>query len=115
MKSEWELSSHQDDVVIKKWKLQQAHLKVYDCKTYYMITDTLKKINCFDWLKFRVWIDFLVRYDLINVYQIWNSVFNKVIQTRDVIFDKLMIFDNNIKAARLELKKTQIAQNMSLD
>jgi len=26
-----------------------------------------------------------------------------------------MIFDDNIKAARLELKKTQTAQNMNLD
>jgi len=38
-----------------------------------------------------------------------------MIQTRNVIFDEKMIFNEDIEAARLELKKTQIAQNMSLD
>jgi len=32
-----------------------------------------------------------------------------------VIFDKKIIFDKDIEAAKLELKKTQTAQNMSLD
>ncbi len=74
-----------------------------------MITDILKKINHLDWLKFKTWIDFLVNYNLINIYWIWNSVFNKVIQIRDVIFDKEKIFNKDIEAARLELKKIQIA------
>jgi len=38
-----------------------------------------------------------------------------MIQTRDIIFDKKTIFDENIEAAKLKLKKTQITQNMSLD
>ena len=80
-----------------------------------MITDILKKINHLDQLKSKTWIDFLVSYNLTNVYQIWNSVFNKVIWTRDIIFNKEKIFDRDIKATRLELKKIQIAQNMSLD
>ena len=50
-----------------------------------------------------------------NVYQIWNPVFNKMIQTRNIIFNEKTVFDDNIETARLELKKTQIAQNMSLD
>ena len=73
-----------------------------------MTTDILKKINCLNQLKFKAWIDFLMSYDLINVYQIWNSIFNKVIQTRNIIFDKKMIFNNDIEAARLEFKKIQI-------
>ncbi len=80
-----------------------------------MITDALKKINYLNYLKSRIWINYLVSYDLINVYQIWNSVFNKIIQTRNIIFDEKMFFDENIKAARLEFKKTQTAQNMSLN
>jgi len=80
-----------------------------------MITDILKKINHLDWLKFKTWIDFLVNYNLINIYWIWNSVFNKVIQIRDVIFDKEKIFNKDIEVARLEFKKTQITQNISLD
>ena len=38
-----------------------------------------------------------------------------MIWTRDIIFDKKTIFDENIEAAKLKLKKTQITQNMSLD
>jgi len=38
-----------------------------------------------------------------------------MIQTRDVIFDKKLVFDEDIEAAKLELKKTQITQNISLD
>ena len=38
-----------------------------------------------------------------------------MIQTRNIIFNEIKIFDDDIEAARLELKKTQIAQNMSLD
>ena len=107
--------AHQDDVVIEEWKSQQAHLKVYDCKTYYMITDTLKKINHLNQLKSRVWINFLVSYNSTNIYQIWNLIFNKVIWTRDIIFDEKTVFDDDIEAARLELKKIQIVQNMNLD
>src|SRR5436190_24332033 len=38
-----------------------------------------------------------------------------MIQTRNVIFNEKKIFDDNIEAAKLEFKKTQTAQNMSLD
>ena len=99
--------THWDDIVIKKWKLQQAHLKIYDCKIYYMTIETLKKINCLDWLKSRTWIDFLVSYNLINVYQIWNSVFNKMIWIKNVIFNKKTGFNNDIEAVRLKFKKIQ--------
>ena len=74
-----------------------------------MIIDALKKINHLNQLKSKIWIDFLINYNSINVYQIWNSVFNKIIQIRNVIFDKEKIFDRNIKAAKLEFKKIQIA------
>ena len=80
-----------------------------------MTTETLKKINCLNWLKSRTWVDFLVSYDSTNVYWIWNPVFNRVIWTRDINFDEITIFNDDIEAVRLELKKTQIAQNMSLD
>ena len=43
---------------------------------------------------------------IINIYQIWNSVFNKIIWTRNIIFNKLIIFNNNIKTVKLEFKKT---------
>ena len=34
---------------------------------------------------------------------------------RDVIFNEKLVFDEDIEAAKLELKKAQITQNMSLD
>ena len=80
-----------------------------------MITEILTKIKHLDWLKSKTWIDYLVSYDLTNVYQIWNSIVNRVIWIRDIIFDETKIFDNDIKAVRLELKQTQTAQNMNLE
>ena len=72
-----------------------------------MITDILKKINHLDQLKFRAWIDFLINYDSINIYQIWNSVFNKMIWIKNVIFNKKTVFNNDIEAVRLKFKKIQ--------
>ena len=107
--------AHRDGVVIHEQKPQQAHLKIYGSKAYYMNTDALKKANRLNRLKSRAWIGYLVGYDSTNVYRIWNPVFNKVTRTRDVIFDERSVFDGDIEAAKLELKKAQTAQNMSLD
>src|SRR5205809_4236756 len=38
-----------------------------------------------------------------------------MIQTRNIIFNEKTVFNDNIEAARLELKKIQTAQNMSFD
>ena len=38
-----------------------------------------------------------------------------MIQTRNIIFDETKIFDNNVEAVKLELKKTETAQNMNLE
>ena len=54
-------------------------------------------------------------YNSINVYWIWNLIFNKIIWTRNVIFNKKTVFNDDIEAARLEFKKIQTAQNMNLD
>jgi len=34
---------------------------------------------------------------------------------RDIIFNKKLVFDENIEVAKLELKKIQTTQNISLD
>ena len=38
-----------------------------------------------------------------------------MIQTRNIIFNEKKILNNDIKAAKLEFKKIQTAQNMSFD
>ena len=38
-----------------------------------------------------------------------------MIWMRNIIFDEKTVFDEDIEAARLEFKKIQTAQNMSLD
>ncbi len=80
-----------------------------------MIINVFKKINHFNWLKFKTWIDFLMSYNLINIYQIWNSVFNKIIQIKNIIFNEKTVFNNDIEVAQLEFKKIQAAQNMSFN
>ena len=71
-----------------------------------MIINALKKAKYLNYLKSRAWIDYLISYNLINVYQIWNSVFKKIIQTRDVIFNEKIIFNEDVETVKLKLKKT---------
>jgi hypothetical protein len=44
-----------------------------------------------------VWIGYLIRYRLSNIYRIWILTLAKVISTRDVIFDENTIFDGKIE------------------
>lgn len=43
----------------------------------------------------KAWIGYLIGYNSINVYQIWNPVKNIVISTRDIIFNKTETFSGN--------------------
>jgi hypothetical protein len=49
-----------------------AHFKVFDCKTFSLLkkTDALKKNEK---MKSRVFIEYLIKYDFINIFRVWNS------------------------------------------
>jgi hypothetical protein len=69
-----------------------AHLKVFDCKAFSLFkkTDALKKNEK---MKFRAFIEYLIKYDFINIFRVWNSKKDDVNDYRDVIFNKTKFFD----------------------
>jgi hypothetical protein len=95
--------AYRDGVVVDHKKPQQAHLKVYGCKAFALTTETLKKSNRLQRLNPKAWLGFLVGYDSTNNYRIWNPKLNKVISTRDVIFDEDALFDGDIKRLQDDL------------
>jgi hypothetical protein len=69
-----------------------AHFKVFDCKAF----SFLKKANALkksDKMKSRAFIEYLIKYDFINIFQIWNSKKDDVNDYRDVIFNETKFFD----------------------
>jgi hypothetical protein len=61
-----------------------VHLKVFNCKTFSL----LKKTNAFkrsDKMKSRAFIEYLIKYDFINIFRVWNSKKDDVSDYRDVL------------------------------
>jgi hypothetical protein len=69
-----------------------VHFKVFDCKAFSLLkeTETLKKSER---MKSRAFIEYLIKYDFINIFRIWNSKKNDVNDYRDVIFNETKFFD----------------------
>jgi hypothetical protein len=68
------------------------HLKMFDCKTF----SFFKKTNAFkknEKMKSRAFIKYLIKYDFINIFRVWNSKKNDVNNYRDVIFNETKFFD----------------------
>jgi hypothetical protein len=69
-----------------------AHLKMFDCKTFSL----LKETNAFkknEKMKSRAFIEYLIKYDFINIFRVWNSKKDDVNDYRDVIFNETKFFD----------------------
>jgi hypothetical protein len=69
-----------------------AHLKVFDCKAFSLLkkTNALKKSEK---MKSRAFIEYLIKYDFINIFRVWNSEKDDVYDYRDVIFNETKFFD----------------------
>jgi hypothetical protein len=69
-----------------------AHLKMFDCKTFSLFkeTDAFKKSEK---MKSRTFIEYLIKYDFINIFRVWNSKKDDVNDYRDVIFNETKFFD----------------------
>jgi hypothetical protein len=69
-----------------------AHLKMFDCKAFSLFkeTDALKKNEK---MKSRAFIEYLIKYDFINIFRVWNSQKDDVNDYRDVIFNEMKFFD----------------------
>ena len=72
------------------WKL--FHLKVFECKIYLL----LKKIDVLSRtqkLKSRAFVKYLIKYNFINIFRMWNLEKENVNEYRDVIFDETKFYD----------------------
>jgi hypothetical protein len=81
-----------------------AHFKLFNCKTFSL----LKKINAFkknEKMKFRTFIEYLIKYDFINIFRVWNSRRNDVNNYRDVIFNETKFFDTYEKVDLFKKEK----------
>jgi hypothetical protein len=89
-----------------------AHLKVFDCKTFSLLkkTNALKKS---DKMKSRAFIEYLIKYDFINIFRIWNSKKDDVSDYRDVMFNETKFFDTYEKVDLLKEKKKKTLCNVS--
>jgi hypothetical protein len=74
-----------------------AHFKMFDCKAFSLLNeaDAFKKNEK---MKFRTFIEYLIKYDFINIFRVWNSKRNDVNDYRDVIFNEIEFFDTYEKA-----------------
>jgi hypothetical protein len=69
-----------------------VYFKMFNCKAFSL----LKKADAYKRnkkMKSRVFIEYLIKYDFINIFRIWNSKKNDVNDYRDVIFNETKFFD----------------------
>jgi hypothetical protein len=90
-----------------------VHLKMFNCKAF----SFLKKTNALkrnEKMKSRAFIEYLIKYDFINIFRVWNSKRNDVNDYRDVIFNETKFFDTYEKA-NLFKKEKKNSCNVSCD
>jgi hypothetical protein len=81
-----------------------AHFKMFDCNAF----SFLKEIDAFkknEKMKSRAFIEYLIEYDFINIFRVWNSKKDDVNDYRDVIFSETKFFDTYEKVDLLKEEK----------
>jgi hypothetical protein len=90
------------------------HFKIYDCKTFSLS----KKIDAFKRskkMKSRAFIKYVIKYDFINIFRVWNSKKDDVNDYRDVIFNETKFFDTYKKVDLFKKRRKKILYNVSCD
>ena len=95
--------AHREGVVIDCQKPSQSHLRAYGCKAFAMTSSAQKKKQRLKRFDPRAWIGFLIGYSSSNIYRVWIPAQNKVISTRDVIFNEDEFFDGNVQSLKDDL------------
>ncbi|RMZ87426.1 hypothetical protein DV736_g5352, partial [Chaetothyriales sp. CBS 134916] len=88
----------------------QAHLRVFGCKAYAMTPKAQQKFACKLRLAPKAWIGFLVGYRSSNIYRVWIPTIDRVINTRDVIFNEDEINNGEWTKFRDELLQVSASQ-----
>jgi hypothetical protein len=91
-----------------KWKLD--HLKIFNCKTYVLLKDANVSSRS-EKMKARAFVDYLIDYDFINIFRIWNFEKDDVNDYKNVIFDEKFIMTHIINKISLESQKRRISCN----
>ena len=91
-----------------------SHLKAYGCKAFAMTADAQLKIRRKQKLEPRAHIGYLVGYQASNIYKIWIPHKNKVILTRDVIFDESSFFENKMAQPEMLQSISQILDEIEI-
>jgi hypothetical protein len=89
-------------------KPAQEHLRAYGCKAFVMTRDALKKAKRSRKLDPKAWIGYLVGYNSTNIYRIWVPLLNKVISTRDVIFNEDELFTGDLEALKDDVREVNL-------
>ena len=85
-----------------------THLKAYGCRAYAMTAAAQLKTNRRKKLDPRAQLGYLVGYASTNIFKIWVPHKDKVILTRDVLFDENTFFDNKLQLDLLDSVKELI-------
>ncbi len=87
-----------------RWELN--HLTIFDCKTYVLLKDANVSPRT-EKMKARAFVDYLIDYDSINIFKVWNFEKDDVNDYRDVIFDEITYYDIYDKDKRHLIKKSE--------
>ena len=68
----------------------------------------LKKLNKLKRLLLKVYIRYLIKYLLTNLYRIWIPLYNKIIIIKDIYFNKKEIFNGNTKILKYNVKNISL-------
>ncbi len=107
MLSDWQSSLIRLQRLFKKsirWEID--HLKIFDCKAYVLLKDADVSPRS-EKMKARAFVDYLIDYDSINIFRIWNLEKDDVNDYKDVIFDENTYYDIYDKDKRHLIKKSE--------
>ncbi|KID82365.1 polyprotein [Metarhizium guizhouense ARSEF 977] len=90
------------------------HLRAYGCKAYAMTAEAQLKLRRKQKLEPRAHIGYLVGYQSSNNFRIWVPHKNKVITTRDVIFNEASFFDNKLVKPELMQSINQLLEEVEI-
>ncbi len=93
MLSDWQSSLIRLQRLLKKsirWEID--HLKMFECKAYVLLKES-DASSRLEKMKARAFVDYLIDYDSINIFRVWNLEKDDVNDYRDVIFDEKVYYD----------------------
>ena len=102
--------AHREGVVIDNRKPSQSHLRAYGCKAYAMTDIAQKKEQRLQRFNPKAWIGYLIGYNSSNIYRIWIPSQNRIISSRDVIFNEKEFFNGDTQTLKDDLLHTSIEE-----